>query len=130
MCLNAVDTLGHRAGWITGMTNAIACPAQLSTDAPKGDNIMAHMQHAKKLYTKHGNTIKLIDHETIRIPFSGFMILTHKKAWEEAGGFDDGFLGVDNYYFNKLTHAGYKTYVMPGLYMYHIYHNKRQWNVF
>lgn len=127
LCIDAVKRVGHRAGWLSGVTNAIACTKQLRQDAPKNDNIMAHMQFAKKLSTKYGNRLDLIDAKKIPLPFSGFMILTHKKAWEDAGGFEDGFLGVDNYYFNAITKKGYQAYVMPGVYMYHIYQKKKQW---
>jgi GT2 family glycosyltransferase len=128
MCLAAVKVIGHRAGWITGVTNRIACPYQICNDAPKNDNIMAHMAYAKQRHLKHQANAHLVDKDKLVLPFSGFMILTHKKAWQDAGGFMDGFLGVDNNYHQKLLHKGYNTYVMPGLYMYHIYGNKTQWN--
>lgn len=130
MCLSAIERVGHSAGWITGKTNAIACPTQLDVGAPKNSNIENHMRHAKQLYDKHGNRLELIDPATITLQFSGFMILTHKEAWEKAGGFDQGFLGVDNYYYNKIVRLGYATYVMPGLYMYHLYGTKKLWNTF
>jgi glycosyltransferase involved in cell wall biosynthesis len=130
ICLSAIERVGHRAGWITGKTNAIACTSQLCSDAPKNDDIIEHMKYAKTLHDKHGHNIKLIDPETMGIPFSGFMILTHKKAWEDVGGFKKGFLGVDNYYFNDLIDKDYRAYVMPGVYMYHTYHQKRLWNSF
>lgn len=126
--LHAIRTLGHNAGWITCMTNRIACPHQLSKGAPGSDNIMEHMEHAGRLWAKHGKTLKLIDSERARnFLFSGFFILTHKEAWEKVGGFKDGFLGVDNDYHKKLIEAGYSSYVMPGVYCYHIYHQKDLW---
>ena len=127
MCLEAIDKVGDRAGWITGVTNAIACPAQLYPDAPKNNDIVEHMKTAKKLYDKHGTNLRLIDHHKTNIVFSGFMILTHKQAWIDSGGFTNGFLGVDNEYFKAITQKGYNTYVMPGLYMYHTYHTKILW---
>jgi GT2 family glycosyltransferase len=131
MCLNAVDRLGHKAGWITGKTNAIACPYQLDQTAPKNNDIVDHMRHARLLYDKHQNKIELIDFNTISFYFSGFMILTHKRAWGEAGGFPEGgFLGTDNEYHKKLIQSKYESYVMPGLYMYHLYHTKRFWTTF
>lgn len=130
MIKSAVKRVGHRAGWITGMTNAIACIHQLSVAAPKNQNIESHMQWAKKLYNKYGNQLDLIDPSNVQLPFSGFMILTHRKAWEDAGGFAAGFLGVDNEYFKAITQKGYNAYVMPGLYMYHIYRLKAAWNTY
>lgn len=130
MCLSAIDRVGHTAGWITGVTNAIACPHQLDIPAPKGSNIEVHMRRAKQLYNKHGNTVTVMDQSTLRLPFSGFMILTHREAWEAAGGFMDGFLGVDNHYYTSVVKKGYSTYIMPGLYMYHLYGTKHLWKTF
>jgi len=130
MCLSAIERVGHTAGWITGVTNAIACPNQLCADAPKNQNIEFHMKFAKQQYKKFGDHLHLIDPKKCGLEFSGFMILTHKQAWEKTGGFMDGFLGVDNNYFRRVTGAGYKTYVMPGLYMYHTYGLKKLWGQF
>jgi GT2 family glycosyltransferase len=130
ICLAVAEQLGHQAGWITGVTNRIACPYQICADSPKTDDVMAHMRYAKKRYNKYSANAHMLDPKNIQLEFSGFMILTHKKAWEDAGGFCDGFLGVDNDYHRRIIRAGYKTYVLPGLYMYHIYGAKRQWETF
>jgi GT2 family glycosyltransferase len=126
MCLSAIKSVGYSAGWITGMTNAIACSHQFKPHAPKNANILAHIDFAKKEYNSHSNKLIMME-DNVPLPFSGFMILTHKKAWEKTGGFMDGFLGVDNDYYKKLEAAGYARYVMPGLYMYHIYGDKKRW---
>jgi len=128
MCRSAVKKVGHRAGWITGVTNAIANPYQLRTGAPKEPDILKHMHFAKKLYNKHGEKLELLSNDVCPHLLSGLMILTHKGAWEATGGFMDGFLGVDNEYHKLLIKNNYKVYVMPGLYMYHLYHNKKLWN--
>lgn len=130
MCVKAAETIGHQAGWITGVTNRIACPMQRCEDAPQDDNIMAHMHYAKQRYAKYQANAHIVDPSVMLLEFSGFMILTHKKAWEKVGGFDDGFLGVDNWYHQKLLKADYKTYVLQGLYMYHIYNGKQFWDKF
>lgn len=126
MCLDAVTKVGHSAGWITGTTNAIACSLQHKPTAPRNHNLMAHMDFAKQQYNTHGNKLELIAPK-VPLPFSGFMILTHREAWQETGGFIDGFLGVDNDYYKKIEGLGYDRYVMPGLYMYHIYGAKKRW---
>ena len=127
-CVSAIERVGHRAGWITCKTNRIANPMQHDSTAPQGDDIMAHMAHAGSLWKKHKDKLELVPPATAtNYPFSGFFILTHKKAWEEVNGFIDGFLGVDNDYHHKLIKAGYQSYIMPGVYCYHIYKNKQQW---
>jgi len=119
--LAAIKRHGHDAGWISGVTNRIFCPDQRIAPAVDHDDVIGHIQFANDLYETHGDKTR---EPTSGIPFSGFFILTHKQAWEKVGGFSNGFLGVDNDYWNKLVGAGYKTYIMPGIYMYHIYRKK------
>jgi GT2 family glycosyltransferase len=127
MILSAIDRHGYSAGFITGVTNLIACPMQFCLEAPRSLEMIDHMRFAKERYKKFGNETKIIIPEKMPLPFSGFFMVTHKKAWEDAGGFKDGFLGVDNYYHEAVIDAGYQTYVMPGLYMFHMYHHKKRW---
>lgn len=119
----AVNQLGKRAGWISGVTNAIGCPPQLSKGSPAGHDILAHRRHAVLCYQEYGEAAWEIPNGD-RALLSGFMILTHREAWEAAGRFPDGFLGVDNTYDLRLQQAGYKRYVLPGLYLYHTYRDK------
>jgi len=133
VCLAVIKKVGHEAGWISCMTNRIACEAQWCREAPKNDDIMSHMKHAKVLWEKYGPALIEVGNGNMYkmalfTGFSGFFMLTHKKAWEKVGGFGKGFLGVDNDYYMALIKAGYKTYVMPGIYVYHIYHNKQRWS--
>jgi len=138
VCLGVAQVVGHKAGWVSGVTNAIACEAQLCIDAPKGNDMIEHMRYAKQRWKKHGpKVVKIGDKKRgmfyknkIFAGFSGFFMLTHKQAWKDTGGFRDGFLGVDNQYYKKLIETGYETYVMPGIYMYHLYHQKRKWSEF
>lgn len=127
MLQSAVKRVGEQAGWITGVTNRIACAEQLCNDAPTGDNILDHMAYAKKRYETYGDLLKQVNYDDTNFGFSGFMIATHKKAWQQTPGFMDGFLGVDNEYHKAVCKAGLQTYVMPGLYMYHIYKHKSLW---
>jgi len=129
-CINVIERLDHKAGWITAVTNRIACAYQLDRFAPNGDDIMNHMQYAKKRWTEFGDTAQLIDGNVPNPGFSGFFMLTHREAWEKVGGFIDGFLGVDNAYWKALIKNNYDTYIMPGIYVYHIYRNKKYWEKF
>lgn len=122
MCEKAINEVVHKAGIITCMTNRIGCPIQRET-VEDTDNLAYHWGIAKSLYNKHGSTVKDITVETR--PLSGFFMLTHRKAWEQVGGFCEKFLGMDTQYFGKLRDAGYRFYLLPGLYCYHAY--KRFW---
>jgi len=135
VCLGVTKKIGHKAGWITGVTNRIACEPQWCRTAPQNDDVMAHMRFAKQQWVKYGPTLLLIGNKKSGMNyngkkfagFSGFFMLTHKKAWEDVKGFKDGFLGVDNDYYEKLIKLGYETYLMPGIYVYHIYRQKTKW---
>jgi len=148
MMLGAIREYGEKAGWITCRTNEIWCDDQLCHDAPKEPDggsslsMRAHCDYSNKLYLEHGLSVKPFS-KTATKPlgnaFSGVIILTNKKAWEDAGGFEERdkivehnflgtpirfrsnkFLGVDNDYFIKLVNAGYEPIVMQGLYAYHL----------
>jgi glycosyltransferase involved in cell wall biosynthesis len=60
MCCNAVKKVGHDAGWITGMTNAIACSLQYKPHAPTNHSVMAHMDFAKAEYNRHAEKLELM----------------------------------------------------------------------
>jgi GT2 family glycosyltransferase len=126
MCCAVVDRVGKEAGMITCVTNSIAQGLQLRTDAPIEPNVLKHMQFAKKVELEHGwKPVEVTGKPNNQ--FSGFFFITHKQAWLDAGGFRHGFLGVDNYYHGDIEHRGYKAYVIPGLYAYHMYRLKMQW---
>ena len=120
-CIDAINQTGHKAGWISAVTNRIWCTDQKRAGAVDHDDIMEHIKFSNSLWRKYKGVLRK---PTSGRPFSGFFLLTHKEAWEKTGGFMDGFLGVDNDYYNKLLKCGYDTYIMPGVYSYHIYHNK------
>lgn len=123
MCVDAINSLGHNTGWITAVTNRIGNPDQRAEGAPKSHDLVEHCAFARKLYEKHGSKV-----ERCRGAMSGFWILTNKIAWHSAGGFDENrkrLLGVDNKYSQALSRAGFAHYRMPGLYVYHIYHEKK-----
>lgn len=110
-------------GWISAVTNRIGNPAQRNQDAPKSNNIEDHCRFARELYKEHGSKV-----ERCKGAMSGFWILTNKTAWEKCGGFNENrqrLLGVDNHYSQALNRAGFAHYRMPGLYVYHIYRQKK-----
>lgn len=121
ICQKTIRRVGHSAGFITCVTNRIGCSHQQKGSFP-GDDIKKHISVAASLYLAHNDT--LYETASKDSPFSGFFILTHKQAWKDAGGFINGFLGVDNAYYHALHNLNYKTYVMLELYAYHIYRRK------
>jgi len=123
MCCSAIQQIGHKTGWITAVTNRIGNPSQKVVGAPMSHNLIEHTAFARRLYLEHGETV-----ERCKGAMSGFWILTNKTAWKDCGGFDEGrkrLLGVDNKYSQALSRAGYAHYRLPGLYVYHIYKQKK-----
>jgi GT2 family glycosyltransferase len=109
------------AGLLTCVTNRIGCPQQRCVDAPKGDDMAEHIEFARRRFAMFGYTVNELPHAKP----SGMLMLTSKRAWERCGGFQEGFLGVDNAYAQAIRNAGMKVYLMEGLYVYHAY--KREW---
>ena len=126
ICQQAIREVGHTAGFITCVTNRISplSTNQFMPASPDTDDIKTHLGIAKKLWDRAGLNLREIPLTTK--PFSGFFLLTHKKAWLDVGGFIDGFLGVDSDYSLKIERAGYKRYVIGGLYVYHTYRMKER----
>lgn len=123
ICLKAIDQIGNETGWISAVTNRIGNPAQKASGAPLSHDLREHCDFARQLYEKHGGKV-----ERCKGAMSGFWILTNKTAWRKCGGFNEakkGLLGVDNHYSRALSIAGYKHYLIPGLYVYHIYRQKK-----
>ena len=123
MCINIIKEVGYKAGWISCKTNRIGCHWQRQEGIDNNNNDMGyHLHKAKEIYDAFGN--ELFEPANYG-PFSGFFILTHKAAWLDAGKFNKGWL-VDNPYSDAIQSAGYKRYIMKGLYCYHLYTFKGQ----
>ncbi len=126
MCLHAIVDVGHKAGWISAVTNRAANGSQKAPGAPTSENLVEHIQFAEQLYNQYGTELT----EPLNPEFTGFFILTHRQAWYDVGGFDLAF-HCDGNYAKKLLEHNYKLYVMPGLYLYHLQDEKNKywtWN--
>ena len=123
ICMAAINSVGHDAGWITCYTNRIGCKYQIAPSIDRKNNdVLYHRKYAKDLYIKNRGSLKdVTDAKGCR--FSGFFMLTHKKAWEAAGKFNErcGLFGVDVQYCSNLKTKGYRLYIMQDLYVYHAY---------
>lgn len=122
-CKKAIQTLGHCTGLISCRTNAVACPHQIIKGHGGNHNLDYHTEVAMQRATDYAG--QYTDITDAIVPISGFFILTHKKAWQDAGGFSEGFLGVDNEYHRRIQKAGYRVFIIEELYCYHRY--KRTW---
>ena len=127
ICQNAIEKVGHRAGWITCTTTNIGNPSQKAAfnidpnDFPYMPNfgttdIDMHFKLAQDIYRANKGKVVDITELSKKRKLSGFFILTHKTAYEKVkknyGLPDDKFLGWDNYYADRLMNCGYKLYIM------------------
>ncbi len=124
-CINLIHKEGYRIGFASCVTNRIGCKWQkpsIKVDT-ENDDIKYHYDFAKDLWKKHGVEYMIPSHGQL---LSGMFIMTHKKAWQDAGGFNQGWK-VDNWYDKAIIKAGYLRAIMQGVYCYHIYKHKQKW---
>lgn len=129
ICLDATIKLGHDAGWITCRTNRVGCLQQRVSIRKDTDDLKYHYRISKRIWEKHGDEsveMQRMYKKKLSLP-SGFFMLTHKKAWQDIGGFREGFIGVDNDYALDLWDKGYKIHILMGLYVYHQYNRIWKW---
>jgi len=103
------------AGLFTAVTNAVY---------PKWQCVKMGYAHDVKKHRMLGSDLllsKRTQTKPCRGRLSGVVILTSRRAWEKSGGFQDGFMGVDNAYHTAVAKAGYDVLLMEGLYVYHWY---------
>jgi GT2 family glycosyltransferase len=125
LCIEAIKKVEHDAGLISCLTNRIACPSQKYISPESNlDDIGAQMALSKTI--QKNNSGKILDVTNLPHKLSGMFFLTRRKVWDEVGGVPDNkFLGMDNYYHDRVKAAGYHIYVMQDLYIFHNY--RRQW---
>ena len=125
ICLDAIEKVGHKAGWITCRVNTGRKEQKINESSKE---IEGHYNLAKKRYKQYKG--QLTDVTDTCGKFAGNFILTHKKAWKDAEGFKEGFMGVDFNYYYRLRKAGYRFYEMEDLYVYHLYKREHKTNDF
>lgn len=112
----AIESLPN-AGLITVTTNRLGNRDQVYNRVISDNHdIRFHRQIAKKLKAHSHN--RYID-ATNRHLIGGVVMITSKRAWLKAGKFPDGLISIDNLYHQRIREAGFKVYIMQGLYVYH-----------
>lgn len=117
---NAIDKLGQKAGFITCVTNRIGCQLQKQPKVDRNNHdIHYHKKIAKQVYDESRDEI--VDITDSQFPLSALVFVTHKNAWQKAGGFSEKHIGCDSDYCGKLKRNGYRLFIIKGLYVYHWY---------
>jgi len=105
-------------GLFSAVTNRIGNPDQKFDKLEPTHDIIYHRKIGAMAMKQFGtNVMDVTDKHCI----SGVVMLVSKAAWKKAGGFMNGFLGVDNDFHKRIAKAGYKVGVAKGLYVYHWY---------
>lgn len=119
--VDAIDRLGENAGLITCVTNRIGCQLQKQPNVDRNNHdIRYHKKMARQTYDQSGNEI--VDITGSPFSPSALVFITHKRAWQKAGGFSERkHIGCDNDYCGRLKRNGYRLFVIKGLYVYHWY---------
>ena len=116
----AVAQADPNVGMFTCMTNRVGNFEQIvfpkKSEEANIHDIRFHRMIGTTLLKKHYAGSK----KAVR-PISGLMMLISKKAWLEVGGFEEGFLAVDNKIHATLEEKGYEVRILKGIYLYHWY---------
>lgn len=106
-------------GLLTACTNRIGNPEQKIANLKDTHDILYHRAIGRQLREQGDLTIKDV---TQSHAISGVVMLIKKSVWKAAGGFkEDGFLGIDNDFHQRVVKAGGRVGVMRGIYVYHTY---------
>lgn len=111
----AID-FAPKVGALAAMTNRIARTWQQAGD-PDNNDIAYHRSYGEK----RRETRTLLDVTPTR-GFGGVMLCLSKAAWEAVDGFAEGLGCVDHSMHFKLAKAGYRNYLIEGLYVFHWRH--------
>lgn len=109
----------------TCLTNRIGNPRQLAEGAPTCNDYAKHREFGKLLATAPEFVLEDFTHPTPN-HLSGVVIVLHKSAWQQIGGFkpwsqNSNILGVDSALHRDLEAHNLKTGIMKNLYVYHWY---------
>lgn len=118
--VEGLSVLHPDAGLLTAVTNRIGNAEQLLFEKTSREaqihDIYFHRQVGKKIQSAFMTRLK-----EANCSISGVVLLISKAVWKRAGGFKEGFLGIDNDMDKKVRETGSKVYIMLGVYVYHYY---------
>lgn len=113
-----IITSNPEYGMFTCLTNRIGMECQ----KPEGIDENNHdIRYHREIGTHFQNEYYK---EVVEYPLewlSGVIILINKSTWKTTGGFENGFIGVDNCIHRACSKHGIKVGLMLGFYVYHWY---------
>jgi len=117
--LEVVNRVDEKAGLITCVCYKVAGknPPQKAEIYLNSYDIRNHIKIANYLFRKYG--IQLVELDTHKI--AGMFMLVNKKAWQKVKfrNVRNDIYFIDWDFCKRLREAGYKIYLLPGLYVFH-----------
>jgi len=110
----AIKNAPEDTGMISCVCNSVNCDWQI--DGFESDSISEHLQHSRQRYRKYGD--ELVD-VTDGMLASGFVMLINRDAWKDVP--PGGQFGRDNWIHQQMKDNGWRIFVLPGLYVYHLH---------
>ena len=116
-------------GLVGCMTNRLGLKHHLLGDEKdENTNWKYHRAIGKVLYNQHGSNVKEMDFKlnVMADSIGGVMMLFPKRVWTAVGGFEEGGVSINGYFFDylftkKVIQAGFKIGLASGIYMIHMY---------
>jgi GT2 family glycosyltransferase len=122
---DAIEEDDGGTGLFTCRTNRIGCGWQKAAGAdPKIHDIAYHRSIGRALAkARWSQTMDVTRWEALpsRKPLSGVLMVISKIAWEDVGGFKNGFLTVDNDMHARMRRKNKAVKLLEGVYVYHWY---------
>jgi len=109
-------------GAFTSLMNRVGNQFHVPQGVDKNNHdILYHRNIGKQLYEQNMYNVIDMPHNNFTTLLSGVLILVSKKTWEKIGGFEEGFLGVDNCFHLDCLYNDIRVGLMTGVYLYHFY---------
>lgn len=97
----------------------VACANRIAADWQKAGPANVHEMRIHRQFGKERLKIRTLLDITDTKGFGGVLFAVSKAAWRKAGGFREGMLCVDHSLHFALGRAGYRIFLIEGLYVYH-----------
>lgn len=109
----------HPDGSFTAKTNRIYSTWQQVSGSRLGSRADDITEHRKIGAGLAGAKFRAVDITEMEPGWGGVLMLVSRRAWNDAGGFQNGMMCCDHQFHYALRRAGRRVYCIEGLYVYH-----------
>jgi len=114
MCLKAIENVDDSVGMITCLEYG---RNGFDIEGPNSDCLEVHIEYAREVYKKYGNTLVEADDSKM----AGFFMLVRKSLNKKYPflSMGKGVNKIDHNFCKRIMEDDYKIMIMKGLYVYH-----------